>query len=587
MKLVFSPQIYKKNMKKTAALALLRAFFLNFAREKCINHASFVGRTLKNYGNMTRKFDFLIIGSGVAGMSYALKVARAKKGKIAIICKTTMEEANTAKAQGGIASVTNLLVDDFEKHIEDTMIAGDYISDPAAVNQVVRNAPAQIKELVEWGVNFDKNEKGDFDLHREGGHSEFRILHHADDTGAEIQRGLIAAVKAHPDIEVLENHFAVEIITQHHLGVRVTRRTPDIECYGAYVLNPKTGKIDTYLSKVTLMATGGTGAVYATTTNPNIATGDGIAMVYRAKGTVKDMEFVQFHPTALYHPGETHPAYLITEAMRGYGGILRLPTGEEFMQKYDERLSLAPRDIVARAIDNEMKIHGIDHVCLDVTHKDPEETKHHFPNIYAKCLSIGIDITKEYIPVCPCAHYMCGGIKVDLDGQSSIKRLYAVGECSCTGLHGGNRLASNSLIEAVVYADAAAKHSLSVIDNYEFNEKVPKWNDEGTMTNEEKVLISQDMKEVGQIMSTYVGIVRSDLRLRRAWERLDLLYEETEDLFKRVKATKDICELRNMINVGYLITRQALERKESRGLHFTVDYAKHALDEKKEERFKP
>lgn len=530
---------------------------------------------------MTHKYDFLVIGSGVAGMSYALKVAEANKGRIAIICKTTLEEANTTKAQGGIAAVTNLLVDNFEKHIEDTMIAGDWISDPEAVRQVVTGGPDCIKALVEWGVNFDKKEDGSFDLHREGGHSEFRILHHADDTGAEIQRGLMEAVRNHPNIDVLEHHFAVEIITQHHLGIRVTRRTPDIVCYGAYVLNPKTGKIDTYLSKVTLMATGGTGAIYATTSNPNIATGDGIAMVYRAKGKVQDMEFVQFHPTVLYNPAETHPAYLITEAMRGYGGILRLPNGEEFMQKYDERLSLAPRDIVARAIDNEMKIHALDHVCLDVTHKDAEETKHHFPNIYAKCLSIGIDITKEYIPVAPSAHYMCGGIKVDLDGQSSIRRLYAVGECSCTGLHGGNRLASNSLLEAVVYADAAAKHSLEVIDQYDFNTKVPEWNDEGTMTNEEKVLIAQDIKEVGQIMSTYVGIVRSDLRLHRAWERLDLLFEETEHLFKRVKPTKEICELRNMINVGYLITRQALERKESRGLHYTVDYAKHALDQKK------
>lgn len=529
---------------------------------------------------MILKFDFLIIGSGVAGMSYALKVARAGKGKVAIVCKTTLDEANTAKAQGGIASVTNLELDNFEKHIQDTMIAGDFISDPEAVEQVVRNAPQGIKDLVKWGVNFDKSDTGEFDLHREGGHSEFRILHHADDTGFEIQRGLMEAVRREPNITILENHFAVEVITQHHLGIEVTRRTPDIECYGAYILDPDTNKIDTFLSKVTLMATGGTGAVYATTTNPNIATGDGIAMVYRAKGTVQGMEFVQFHPTALFNPGETHPAYLITEAMRGYGGILRLPNGEEFMQKYDKRLSLAPRDIVARAIDKEMKIHGLDHVCLDVTHKDPEETKHHFPNIYAKCLSIGIDITKQYIPVVPCAHYMCGGIKVDLNGQSSIKRLYAVGECSCTGLHGGNRLASNSLIEAVVYADAAAKHSLSVIDQYEFNDKVPEWNDEGTMTNEEKVLIAQDMKEVGQIMSNYVGIVRSDLRLKRAWTRLDLLYEETEELFKRVKATKDICELRNMINVGYLITRQAIERKESRGLHYTIDYPKHAYDQK-------
>ncbi len=532
-----------------------------------------------NTKTMIRKFDFLVIGSGVAGMSYALQVAASGKGKVALVCKTSIEEANTAKAQGGIASVTNLEVDNFEKHIKDTMVAGDYISDRRAVEQVVKNAPEGIKHLVEWGVNFDKKDNGDFDLHREGGHSEFRILHHADDTGFEIQRGLIEAVRNHPAITVLEDHFAVEIITQHHLGVEVTRRTPDIECYGAYVLDPDTGKIDTFLSRVTVLCTGGCGAVYATTTNPNIATGDGIAMAYRAKATVRDMEFIQFHPTALYHPGETHPAYLITEAMRGYGGILRLPNGEEFMQKYDKRLSLAPRDIVARAIDKEMKIHGIDHVCLDVTHKDPEETKHHFPNIYQKCLSIGIDITREYIPVAPCAHYLCGGIKVDLNACSSIHRLYAVGECSCTGLHGGNRLASNSLIEAVVYAEAAARHSLEHIGEYDFNTKVPEWNDEGTLTNEEKVLIRQDAKEVEQIMSSYVGIVRSDLRLRRAWTRLDLLYEETEELFKRVKATRDICELRNMINVGYLITRQAMERKESRGLHYTIDYPRHAYDQ--------
>ena len=509
-------------------------------------------------------------------MSYALKIARAHKGRICMICKTGLEEANTAFAQGGIASVTDMEVDDFDKHIEDTMIAGDFVSDRKAVEQVVRKAPEQIKELVQWGVNFDKKQDGRFDLHREGGHSEFRILHHADDTGAEIQRGLMAAVRANPDIDIKENHFAVEIITQHHLGQEVTRRTRNIECYGAYVLNPDTQKVDTYLSKVTVMCTGGCGAVYQTTTNPVVATGDGEAMVYRAKGTVADMEFVQFHPTALFHQGETHPAFLITEAMRGYGGILRLPTGESFMEKYDKRLSLAPRDIVARAIDKEMKMHGIDHVCLDVTHKDAEETKRHFPNIYHKCLSIGIDITKEYIPVRPAAHYMCGGIKVDLDGRSSINRLYAIGECACTGLHGGNRLASNSLIEAVVYADTAAKHSLVHVDDYAFNTNVPEWNDEGTLTNEEKILITQSVKEVGEIMSNYVGIVRSDLRLKRAWTRLDLLYEETEALFKHVKASRDICELRNMINVGYLITRWAIKRKECRGLHFTTDYPVHA-----------
>ena len=538
---------------------------------------------------MVYKYDFLIIGAGVAGMSYALKVAKAKKGKVCMICKTSLDEANTTFAQGGVASVTNLAVDNFDKHIEDTMIAGDFISDRQAVEQVVRNAPEQIKELVDWGVKFDRKDDGTFDLHREGGHSEFRILHHADDTGAEIQRGLMEACRQCPDIDIKEHHFAVEIITQHHLGVRVTRRSPNIRCYGAYVLNVENegaGKsnepntVDTYLAKITVLCTGGCGAVYLTTSNPVIATGDGIAMAYRAKATVQDMEFVQFHPTVLHNPQETHPAYLITEAMRGYGGILKLPSGETFMEKYDERLSLAPRDIVARAIDKEMKIHGIDHVCLDVTHKDADETRHHFPNIYQKCLSIGIDITKDYIPVRPAAHYMCGGIKVDLNGQSSIERLYALGECSCTGLHGGNRLASNSLIEAVVYADAAARHSLEHIDLYDYNERVPEWNDEGTMTNEEKVLITQSVKEVNQIMANYVGIVRSDLRLHRAWDRLDMLYEETERLFKRVKASRDICELRNMINVAYLITRWALERKECRGLHFTTDYPLHAYDKK-------
>lgn len=520
---------------------------------------------------MVRKYDFLVIGSGLAGMSFALKVAH--KGTVALICKAGLEEANTYFAQGGIASVTNLAVDNFDKHIEDTLIAGDYINDRKAVEKVVRGAPAQIEELIKWGVDFDKKADGTFDLHKEGGHSEFRILHHKDNTGAEIQTSLIEAVKQHPNITVFPNFFAVEIITQHHMGIIVTRYTQGIRCYGAYVLNEATGEVDTFLSKVTIMATGGCEAVYRQTTNPLVATGDGIAMVYRAKGAVKDMEFIQFHPTALYHPGD-RPAYLITEAMRGYGGVLRTKDGKEFMQKYDSRLSLAPRDIVARAIDNEMKHRGDEHVYLDVTHKDSEETKKHFPNIYKKCLSIGIDITKDYIPVAPAAHYLCGGIVVDLDGQSSIRRLYAIGECSCTGLHGGNRLASNSLIEAVVYADAAAKHALGVIDRYDFNEDIPEWNDEGTISNEERVLITQSMKEVNQIMEAYVGIVRSNTRLTRAWNRLDILYEETERLFKSSKATRELCELRNMINVGYLITRQAMERKESRGLHFSIDYPK-------------
>lgn len=518
---------------------------------------------------MTREYDFLVIGSGIAGMSFALKVA--DHGRVALICKTTLEEANTYLAQGGVASVTNTLVDNFDKHIEDTMIAGDFLSDRAAVEKVVRNAPAQIHELIGWGVEFDKDEYGNFDLHREGGHSEFRILHHKDNTGAEIQESLIKAVRRHPNIDILDHHFAIEIITQHHLGINVTRHTPGIECYGAYIMDEATGCVDKFLSRVTLMATGGVGAVYTTTTNPLVATGDGIAMVYRAKGAVADMEFIQFHPTAFFHPGD-RPSFLITEAMRGYGAVLRTMDGREFMHKYDKRLSLAPRDIVARAIDNEMKLRGEDHVYLDVTHKDPEETKRHFPNIYEKCMSYGIDITRDYIPVAPAAHYLCGGIKVDLNGESSIHRLYAVGECSCTGLHGGNRLASNSLIEAVVYADAAARHSLANLPAYSFCEDIPDWNDDGTIHQEEMVLTTQSLREVNQIMSTYVGIVRSDLRLKRAWNRLDLLYRETEELFKCSKVSRTICELRNVINVAYLITKQAMERKESRGLHYNIDY---------------
>ena len=525
---------------------------------------------------MTYSYDFLVIGSGIAGMSYALKVARL--GRVALICKTTLEEANTALAQGGVASVTNLEVDNFDKHIQDTMIAGDYLSDPDAVRQVVTQAPEQIRQLLEWGVNFDRAPGGEFDLHREGGHSEFRILHHADNTGFEIQESLIRAVRACENIDVFDHHFAVEIITQHHLGKIVTRRTPDITCFGAYILDEKSGRVDTFLSKVTVMATGGAGAVYQTTTNPLVATGDGIAMVYRAKGTVADMEFIQFHPTALFHPGD-RPSFLITEAMRGYGAVLRNKRGEEFMHRYDPRLSLAPRDIVARAIDSEMKLHGDDHVYLDVTHKDAEQTRQHFPNIYRHCLSLGIDITKDYIPVAPAAHYLCGGIKVDLNGQSSIDRLYALGECSCTGLHGGNRLASNSLIEAVVYADAAARHSAPRIAHLSHRDDIPAWNDDGTRHPEEMVLITQSLREVNQIMATYVGIVRSNLRLDRAWNRLDILYQETERLFKSSTVSREICELRNIINVGYLIMRQAKERHESRGLHYTLDYPPAAKSE--------
>ena len=517
---------------------------------------------------MVHKFDFLVIGSGIAGMSYALKVA--DKGRVALLAKTTLEEANTFYAQGGIASVT-LPWDDFEKHVRDTLVAGDGLCDRQVVEKVVREAPRQIRELIRWGVDFDKDTEGAFDLHKEGGHSEFRILHHKDNTGQEIQESLINAVKHHPNITVFHHHFAIEILTQHHLGIKVTKDTPGIECYGAYALDEKTNEIHTFLSKVTMICTGGIGNIYQTTTNPVVATGDGIAMVYRAKGLVKDMEFVQFHPTALYNPIE-RPSFLITEAMRGYGGILKTRSGKEFMQKYDARGSLAPRDIVARAIDNEMKNSGSDFVYLDVTQKNAEETKNQYPTIYEKCLGEGIDITKDYIPVAPAAHYLCGGIAVDMDARTTIDRLYAAGECSRTGLHGANRLASNSLIEAIVYADAAAQHSLARLHEYSFNDRIPAWNDKGTSLTEEMVLITQSAKEVGSIMSNYVGIVRSNLRLERAFERLEIIYRETENLFIRSTVSKDICELRNIVNVGYLVIRQAMERKESRGLHYTIDY---------------
>ena len=522
------------------------------------------------------KTDFLVIGSGAAGLSFALKAA--EHGHVTLVTKGKMDECNTNYAQGGICSVT-YAPDTFEKHIHDTLVCGAGKCDPAAVELVVRRAPELIRDLIAWGTKFDKTPDGRFELNREGGHTEHRILHHEDLTGAEIERALITSVRKHPNITVLEHHFAIDLLTQHHLGEFVTRHTRGLACFGAYVLNLESNEIETVLAKFTVVAAGGCGNVYSSTTNPSVATGDGIAMCHRAKAITENMEFIQFHPTSLYHPAEK-PNFLITEAMRGYGAILRLQNGEEFMDKYHPMKSLAPRDVTARAIYTEMTRRGEDFVYLDVRHKDPEQTRRHFPNIYEKCLSLGIDITRDLIPVTPAAHYCCGGVKVDLNGETSIRRLYALGETSCTGLHGGNRLASNSLIEAVVYADAAAKHALSVLDRYDYNEDIPEWNDDGTMNNEERVLITQSMKEVNQIMEAYVGIVRSNTRLIRAWNRLDILYEETERLFKRCKASRELCELRNMINIGYLITRQAMERKESRGLHYTIDYP-HANAENK------
>ncbi len=517
---------------------------------------------------MRHKVDFLVIGSGIAGLSYALKVA--EFGKVCIVTKAEAVETSTRYAQGGIAAVM-YHPDTYEKHIKDTMIAGDDLSDPAIVRITISESTERVKELVGWGVDFDKNTSGKYDLAREGGHSEFRVLHHKDNTGQEIQQKLFESASKHPNISIFENYFTIELITQHHLGIEVTRRNNDITCYGAYVYNPNTKQVDTLLSKVTMIATGGAGNVYYNTTNPVVATGDGIAMVYRAKGTVRGMEFVQFHPTALYNPAE-RPSFLITEALRGAGAILKDKSGVEFMAKYDERESLAPRDIVARAIDNEMKLSGDDHVYLDARHLSQDVLLHHFPNIFAKCLSIGIDIRKELIPVVPAAHYFCGGVETDEYGETSIKNLFASGECASTGLHGANRLASNSLLEALVFSHRSSLIAKDLYTKIEFMDDIPDWNAEGTVLNEEMVLITQTKKELQLVMSNYVGIVRSNLRLHRAFERLELLYKETEELYIKSVVTPEICELRNLINVGYLVIRQAMDRKESRGLHFSIDY---------------
>lgn len=515
-----------------------------------------------------RKVDFLIIGSGIAGLSYALKVAA--HGTVCMITKSDQDESNTKYAQGGIAAVTNQF-DSFEKHFQDTLVAGDGLCNEEVVRFVIAEAPERIKDLIEWGARFDKNKEGDFDLGKEGGHSENRILHHKDNTGWEIERALIEQVHSHPNIEILDHHFAVEIITEHHLGKYINSSSPEITCFGVYVLNTKTGFTEAILAKTTLMATGGAGNVYASTTNPKIATGDGVAMVYRAKGRVADMEFIQFHPTALYEPG-VRSAFLITEALRGDGAVLKSAEGEQFMLRYDERGSLAPRDIVARAIDNELKVTGADCVYLDCTHIAEARFKDHFPNILSKCLSLGINPLKDFIPVVPACHYMCGGVAVDTQGRSSIRNLMAAGECARTGLHGGNRLASNSLLEALVFSDRASDEVIKIHKSIEFAEGIADWDIKGTVDPEEMVLITQSLKEIQAIMSNYVGIVRSNVRLQRALDRLQILHRETENMYKRTTLSPSLCELRNLILVGYLIIKAARLRKESRGLHYSIDY---------------
>ncbi|GAB4252538.1 MAG: L-aspartate oxidase [Vicingaceae bacterium] len=520
-----------------------------------------------------QKTDFLIIGSGIAGLSYAYKVAdyfyqKNERVSITIVTKADEEESNTKYAQGGIAAVIDPK-DTFEKHIEDTLVAGAGLCNKKIVEIVVKEGPERIMELIAWGTQFDTKESGELSLAKEGGHSGHRILHHKDVTGKEIERALIEKVKNHPYITILNHHFAIDLITQHHLGEKVTRKRKDIKCFGAYILNTKDNTIFTLQSKVTLLATGGIGQAYKTTTNPTIATGDGIAMAYRAKAIIENMEFVQFHPTALYHPGES-PAFLITEAIRGAGAVLRTKKGDAFMHKYDDRKDLAPRDIVARAIDFELKKSGDEYVFLDATGIDKEEITGHFPNIYNKCLSIGIDITRDFIPVVPAAHYLCGGVKVNEWGQTNIQYLYAVGECAYTGLHGANRLASNSLLEAVVFAHRASNQAIKDWSTSCFMKGIPDWNDEGTIIPNENILVTSTKKEIQQILSEYVGIVRSPQRLERALTRLKLIYQESESLYEKSKLSQPICEVRNLRSIAYLTASQALKRKESVGLHYIL-----------------
>ncbi len=508
--------------------------------------------------------DFLILGSGIAGLSFALKAA--DHGTVAIITKREVTESATNYAQGGIASVFSQ-EDTFDAHVNDTLVAGAGICHEDVVRMVVEEGPQTIKSLIEWGVKFTTS--GDaYDLTREGGHSQRRILHSDDVTGREIERALVTAARNHPNITIYEHHIAIDLITE----AKITRkRLNPNRCLGAYVLSIETEKIITCTAKITLLATGGAGKVYLYTCNPDVATGDGVAMAYRGGANIANMEFMQFHPTTLYHPNAK--SFLISEAVRGEGAILRRRDGTAFMEKYHHLKDLAPRDIVARAIDNEMKTYGDDCAYLDITHKDPDYVRTRFPNIYQTCLDYGLDMTREPLPVVPAAHYLCGGVAVDANAETNIRHLYAIGEVAFTGLHGANRLASNSLLEAAVYAGRAYTHAIGELSNGNFEfPPVPEW-DSGTATNsDEMVVVSQNWDEIRRFMWNYVGIVRSNKRLERALRRIRLIQEEIEDYYWDFNITSDLIELRNIATVAELIVLCAKQRKESRGLHYNIDY---------------
>ncbi len=518
---------------------------------------------------------FLIIGSGAAGLTLAVKLAETfPKKKITVVTKSDEAESNTKYAQGGVAAVFDLREDSFQKHIEDTLISGDGLCDKAVVNMVIKNGPKRLRELMDWGANFDTDADGKLKLGREGGHLEFRVIHHKDSTGYEIERTLLARVNYLKNITLLPHHFAIDLITGHHLSIS---KSEEISCYGAYVLDQISGAIFTIKADCTTLASGGMGQVYGHTTNPVVATGDGIAMAYRAKARIKNMEFIQFHPTALYD-GNNGASFLISEAVRGFGALLRNKNGERFMLNYDERGELASRDIVSRAIVFEMKKSGVDCVYLDCTHLDIEELKKHFPNIYQTCLQNDINVAKDWIPVVPAAHYLCGGIEVDKNGKTSIKNLFACGECSYTGLHGANRLASNSLLEALVYSNRIfnylCKHPPS-----RATKTIPEWNDEGTVLLRGPENLQQKTDELQQLMRRFAGVVRNNDDLKKASLQLEKLYNETEILYQKHNLNTTLSQLRNMINVAYLIIQQSLKRKENRGGYYNEDYTKKYLKE--------